>query len=68
MQILKIDAGYVVEMKKPHPCGGKIFTIVRAGSDVRIRCQGCGREAVLNRLKLERAVKRVISTGNADAD
>ena len=30
-----------VEMKKPHPCGEKIFEITRVGMDVKLRCTGC---------------------------
>lgn len=60
MQILKLDAGDIVEMKKQHPCGSKQFRILRAGSDVRLECTGCGHEVVLDRLKLERAIKKLI--------
>ncbi|MBR4295926.1 MAG: DUF951 domain-containing protein [Clostridia bacterium] len=58
--ILKISVGDIVEMKKKHPCGSKLFKILRVGSDVRIECQNCGRDLVLDRLKLEKAVKKVL--------
>lgn len=58
--ILKISVGDIVEMKKNHPCGSKLFKILRVGSDVRIECQNCGRDLVLDRLKLEKAVKKVL--------
>lgn len=58
--ILKISVGDIIEMKKNHPCGAKLFKILRVGSDVRIVCEGCGRDMVLERLKLEKAVKKVI--------
>lgn len=57
--ILKISVGDVVEMKKNHPCGTKLFKIMRVGSDVRILCCGCGRDMTLDRLKLEKAVKKI---------
>ena len=57
--ILKISVGDVVEMKKKHPCGTKLFKIMRVGSDVRILCCGCGRDMTLDRLKLEKAVKKI---------
>ena len=60
MQKLKLDAGDTVEMKKPHPCGSRLFKILRAGSDVRLECTGCGHEIVLERLKMERSVKKLI--------
>ncbi len=49
-----------VEMKKPHPCGGRIWLVVRAGADVRLRCTGCGRMAELPRAKAEKAIKKVL--------
>lgn len=60
MEILKISIGDRVELKKPHPCGSKAFDIMRVGSDVRIRCTGCGRDMLFDRLKFEKAVKKVI--------
>ncbi len=59
MKILKIDVGDVLELKKPHPCGNKLFKVFRVGSDVRIVCQSCGRDMTLDRIKLEKAVKNI---------
>ena len=42
----------ILEMKKEHPCGGKRFTVLRAGMDFRIRCEKCGREVMVPRIKL----------------
>ena len=61
MQILKISVGDVLEMKKPHPCGSKTFKVMRVGSDVRIICEGCGRDMTLDRIKLEKAVKHIVN-------
>ena len=47
-----------VEMKKPHPCGEKIFEITRVGMDVKLRCTGCGHEVMLPRPRQRRALKR----------
>ena len=63
--ILKIRIGDVLELKKPHPCGEKCFTVLRIGSDIRIVCKGCGRDMTLPRIKLEKAVKKIY---HADAD
>ena len=59
LSILKIDVGDVLELKKPHPCGNKLFKVLRVGSDVRILCQSCGRDMTLDRVKLEKAVKSI---------
>ncbi|MBQ8351837.1 MAG: DUF951 domain-containing protein [Clostridia bacterium] len=61
---MRLFPGDRLEMKKPHPCGGRCFTVLRAGSDVRVLCDGCGRDMVLDRLKLEKAVKRKLSDTN----
>ena len=58
--ILKFSVGDTVELKKNHPCGAKLFKILRVGSEIRIVCEGCGRDMVLDRLKLEKSVKKLI--------
>lgn len=63
MQFLKICVGDILTMKKPHPCGGSSFKVLRVGSDVRIVCQTCSRDLTLDRIKLEKMVKSV-STNN----
>ncbi len=57
--ILKIAVGDVLELKKPHPCGEKRFSVMRIGSDIRILCCGCGRDMTLPRVKLEKAIKKI---------
>ena len=51
----------IVELKKAHPCGGKIFRIVRVGSEVRVICETCGRDMTLDRVKLEKAIKQILT-------
>ncbi|MBR5602006.1 MAG: DUF951 domain-containing protein [Clostridia bacterium] len=58
--IYTFSAGNILEMKKPHPCGGFRFHVLYAGSDVKVRCENCGREIILPRVKLEKNIKRVI--------
>ena len=60
MRIIKIFAGDMLEMKKEHPCGSKLFKVVRVGSDVRVICAVCGRDMTLDRVKLEKSIKKVI--------
>lgn len=56
--ILSLQPGDRLELKKPHPCGGNVFRILRAASDVRIVCETCGRDRMVERIKLEKAVRR----------
>ena len=55
-----ICVGDRVEMKKPHPCGGREFEILRVGMDFRIKCLFCGREIMAPRRKIEKNIKRII--------
>lgn len=63
MRIIKLDVGDTLEMKKQHPCGGKLFTVLRVGSDIRIRCQNCGHDVTVPREKLEKNIKKVTQNG-----
>ena len=54
---MDIQVNDTLIMKKPHPCGEKLFKILRVGSEVRIVCMGCGRDMNLDRIKLEKAIK-----------
>ncbi len=58
--IVSFRVGDKVELKKKHPCGEKRFEVLYAASDVKIRCEGCGREMILPRIKLEKNIKKVI--------
>lgn len=60
-EIIRLAEGDRLEMKKPHPCGGRIFKVLRAGSDVRVLCEECGRNMLLDRLKLERGIRRKLN-------
>ena len=62
MKIIKYKIGDTVELKKPHPCGSKTFKVLRVGSEMRVVCLGCSRDMNIDRLKLEKATKNVISS------
>jgi len=64
--IIRIAVGDVLELKKPHPCGEKCFTVMRVGSDIRIVCRGCGRDMTLPRIKLEKAIKQLHPVGDTN--
>ena len=66
MQIIRFEVGDTVELKKPHPCGSKQFKILRVGSEMRIVCLGCSRDMTIDRIKLEKAVKKFIENGGSN--
>ena len=55
-------------MKKPHPCGGNRFAVLRVGMDFRIRCLTCSREVMVPRKKVEKNIKSVFRNGEMMAN
>lgn len=49
-----------VIMRKPHACGTNYWIITRVGVDIKIKCQECGREIMMDRLEFNRKLKKVI--------
>ena len=64
--VVSLAVGDTVQMRKKHPCGSELFTVLRVGSDVRIRCLGCQRDLTLERVKLEKTIRKVIPGGKGD--
>lgn len=62
-----IRTATVVKLKKPHPCGGSQWEILRTGVEVKIRCTTCDRVVSLPRQKFVQRVQSVIEDEN-DAD
>ena len=58
---MQLHIGDMVELKKPHPCGNKIFKILRIGADMKIECCDCGRTLSLDRVKFEKMIKNFTS-------
>lgn len=57
--MMNIELNDILELKKNHPCGGRLFTVMRTGMDVRIKCLTCGREMILPRSKVEKMIKHI---------
>ena len=62
MEIKKFNVGDVLEMKEQHPCGDRRMKVLRVGSDIRILCMGCGRDVTVAREKLEKNIRKIISS------
>ena len=63
---IKMSVGDRAELKKPHPCGGNIFVILRVGSEIRIKCERCGHDMTIDRIKLEKSIKKITHTERED--
>ena len=60
---MDVRVGDVLLMKKSHPCGSSRFLVLRIGMDFKIRCEGCGREIMAPRSKIEKKKKKIIRDG-----
>lgn len=56
-----LKEGDTVEMKKGHACGANLWQILMAGADVRLKCIGCGRVILMDRVQFRKKVKRRVS-------
>ncbi len=63
---MDIRLGDLVKMRKPHPCGSDLWTVIRVGADIKIRCQGCGRIVMLDRSVFEKRLKKIVSRAEED--
>jgi hypothetical protein len=56
----------IVQMKKKHPCGGDRFRVIRAGADVKIKCEECGRVVMMPRLDFKKRMKKNLTEAADD--
>ena len=56
---MDVRVGDIIDMKKPHPCGSKSFSVLRVGMDFKIKCCGCGHEVMVARSKITNNIKSV---------
>lgn len=59
MNEIHLEAGMILTLKKPHPCGSAEWKVLRAGSDVKLECQGCAHLIVMPRYKLKKMIRAV---------
>jgi hypothetical protein len=60
---LEIALNDIVRMRKPHPCGGYEWRVVRLGADIGIKCLTCGRRVLLPRSEFGRRLKTIVQRG-----
>ena len=61
LQDIRMDD--VVQLRKPHPCGGYEWRVVRIGADIGLRCLTCQHRMLLSRRDFEKRLKKFISRG-----
>lgn len=57
----KYKLGSIVTMKKPHACKTNEWKITRIGVDIKLKCMGCNREIMLDRLEFEKKLRRILN-------
>ena len=59
----EIRLGDVVQTRKSHPCGSSEWTVIRTGSDIKIKCSGCGHGVMMDRETFLKRRKKVLVQG-----
>jgi hypothetical protein len=52
-----------LELRRPHPCGGRSWDVDRLGADLGLRCTTCGRRVLLERRAVERRLVGFLTRG-----
>lgn len=58
---MNLEAGTIIKMKKPHPCGFNEWKILRTGMDFRLKCCGCGHQIMMPRKQVEKGFRGIIT-------
>ena len=51
---LDLQLDDILRLRKPHPCGGYEWRVVRLGADIGLVCTTCGRRVLLTRREVEK--------------
>jgi len=62
---IDVQVGDVVRLRKPHPCGGYDWQVVRIGADIGLKCQTCDHRVLLTRREFEKRVKTFVQRASA---
>lgn len=63
---MDIRVGDILELKKAHPCGSKRWLVQRVGMDFKLKCEGCGHQLMISRVKAEKSIKQVLRAESTD--
>ena len=61
----KIELNDIIIMKKQHACGTNRWQVTRLGVDLKLKCLGCGHEIMMDRLEVNKKMKKKESADNA---
>lgn len=58
----------VVRLRKPHPCGGYEWKVVRLGADIGLECLTCSHRVLLTRRELAHRLKKFVVKANHEPE
>lgn len=58
--IPQINLDDIVRLRKPHPCGGYEWQVVRLGVDIGLCCTTCGRRVLVPRSRFNKRLKTIV--------
>ena len=59
--VRQYELGWIVRLRKQHPCGGTDWEVVRLGADIGLRCLTCERRLLMPRPTLDKRLKTVVN-------
>lgn len=62
IDITQVKVNTILEFKKPHPCGGFAWKVLRTGIDFKLECVKCSRVIMISRLDTTKRIKKIIET------
>ena len=63
---MEYNVGDIVKTKKQHPCGSKLWEIIRVGVDFKLKCLGCGHVVMIERPKALKMILKKIEQGDVN--
>lgn len=55
---MEYNIGDIVQTKKQHPCGSKLWELTRVGVDFKLKCLGCDHVITVERQKALKMIVR----------
>ena len=56
---MEYQIGDIVRTKKVHPCGSKLWEVIRLGVDFKLKCEGCGHVVTITREKALKVITKL---------
>ena len=57
--MVEINVNDIITTKKPHPCKGSSFEVLRVGADFKIKCLTCGKVILIDSETLAKRIKSI---------